>query len=259
MRERDIAGRLAGKVAFVTGAASGLGRAMASVFVREGARVSIADIAVEAGGDAAQQLGSAARFVHLDVTSESAWERALGEAVREFGTLHVLVNNAGIGTLGDVERTSFEDWRQVQSVNLDGVFLGCKHAIPRIAAAGGGSIINMSSVAGLIGVHNMAAYCASKGGVRLLTKSVAMHCARRRYGIRCNSIHPVYVATPMVDRMLASSRDPEGLREALAQAIPLGRLGEPADVAEMALYLASNESALVTGAEFVIDGGLSAM
>ena len=252
-------GRLADKIAFITGAASGLGRAMATTFVREGARVAIADIAEESGAAAAREHGPSALFIRHDVTSEQSWERALDEAGRHFGALHILVNNAGIGTLGDIERTSFEDWRSVQSVNLDGVFLGCKHAIPRIAAAGGGSIINMSSVAGLIGVHNMAAYCSSKGGVRLLTKSVAMHCARRRYGIRCNSIHPVYIATPMVDRMVASARDPEALRHALAEAIPLGRIGTPEDVAAMAVYLASDESSLVTGAEFVIDGGLSAM
>lgn len=232
---------------------------MARAFVREGARVAIADIAEKDGAAVAQELGSAALFIRHDVTSEPEWKTALEAAVRRFGSLHILVNNAGIGTLGDVERTSLEDWRQVQSVNLDGVFLGCKHAIPHIAAAGGGSIINMSSVAGLIGVHNMAAYCASKGGVRLLTKSVAMHCARRKYGIRCNSIHPVFIATPMVDRMVATARDPDALRQSLAEAIPLGRIGEPEDVAAMAVYLASNESSLVTGAEFVIDGGLSAM
>ena len=254
-----MTGRLAGKIAFITGAASGLGRAMATAFVREGARVAIGDIAEEGGSAAARELGAAALFLRHDVTSEPAWENALAEAVRHFGALHILVNNAGVGTLGDVERTSLEDWRSVQSVNLDGVFLGCKHAIRHIAAAGGGSIINMSSVAGLIGVHNMAAYCASKGGVRLLTKSVAMHCARRRYGIRCNSIHPVFIATPMVDRMVATARDPEALRQALADAIPLGRIGAPEDVAAMAVYLASDESSLVTGAEFAIDGGLSAM
>ena len=254
-----MADRLAGKVAFVTGAASGLGRAIAEAFVREGARVAIADVAEPPGAALARELGRAALFIHHDVTSEPGWVQALGEAARHFGALHILVNNAGIGTLGDVEHTSLEDWRQVQSVNLDGVFLGCKHAIAHLAAAGGGSIINMSSVAGLIGVHNMAAYCASKGGVRLLTKSVAMHCARRRYGIRCNSIHPVFIATPMVDRMLATARDPAALRQALAGAIPLGRIGEPAEVAAMAVFLASDESSLVTGAEFVIDGGLSAM
>src|SRR5215469_5682935 len=157
-----MTGRLAGKISFITGAASGLGRAMAAAFVREGARVAIADVAEEGGSAVARELGPSAIFVRHAVTSEPAWESTLAQAVRHFGALHILVNNAGVGTLGDVERTSLEDWRSVQSVNLDGVFLGCKHAIRHIAAAGGGSIINMSSVAGLIGVHNMAAYCAAR-------------------------------------------------------------------------------------------------
>jgi len=251
-------GRLKGKTGFITGGASGLGRAIATTFVREGATVAIADID-KAGGEAtARELGDAAIFREHDVTQEPSWERALPAAVARLGALHILVNNAGIDVLGDVERTSLADWRRVHAVNLDGVFLGCKHGIRHLAASGGGAILNMSSVAGLIGVHNMAAYCASKGGVRLLTKSVALHCARRKYAIRCNSIHPVYIATPMVDRMVATSRDPERLRQALADAIPLGRIGTPEDVAAMAVYLASDESTLVTGAEFVIDGGLSA-
>jgi len=251
--------RLQGKCAFVTGAASGLGRAIADVFVAEGAKVALADIDRERGVAAARALGAAAHFIAHDVTEEIAWEKNLAAAVRQLGGLHILVNNAGVGTLGNVEDTTLEAWRSVHRVNLDGVFLGCKHAIKHIAASGGGAIINMSSVAGLIGVPNMAAYCSSKGGVRLLTKSVAMHCARRRYQIRCNSIHPVYIQTPMVEAMLNSSRDPGALKDALAHAIPLGRLGQPEEVAALAVYLASDESKLVTGAEFAIDGGLTAM
>jgi 3(or 17)beta-hydroxysteroid dehydrogenase len=178
--------------------------------------------------------------------------------VRVFGHLDTLVNNAGIGTRGTVETTTLAEWRRIHAVNLDGPFLGSKHAIPLIAKAGGGAIINISSVAGLIGARDSAAYCASKGGLRLLTKSVALHCAHRRNGVRCNSIHPVYTDTPMVDQMVKAARDPEQMRAALAAMIPLGRLGTPDELAAMAVYLASDEARFVTGAEFVFDGGYTA-
>ena len=252
------AGRLAGKVALVTGAASGLGRAIAGRFAAEGARVVIADVDAAGGRAAAQAIGEPARFVEHDVTREASWTAALDAAQAAFGRLDVLVNNAGVATIGDVERTTLEEWRFVHAVNLDGTFLGCKHGIPRLRAAGGGAIINMSSIAGIIGVHNLAAYCSSKGAVRLLTKSVALRCARRKDNIRCNSIHPVYAATPMVDRMLASAPDPAGQREALEAMVPLGRLAQPQEVADVALFLASDDSRFITGAELVIDGGLTA-
>ena len=251
-------GRLTGKVALVTGAGSGLGRAIATRFVSEGARVAIADIDPAGGRAVADALGAAARFVEHDVTREASWTQALDATEAAFGRLDVLVNNAGVVTMGDVERTTLEEWRFVHAVNLDGTFLGCKHGIPRLRAAGGGSIINMSSIAGIIGVHNLAAYCSSKGAVRLLTKSVALRCARRGDNIRCNSIHPVYAATPMVERMLATARDPVGQREALEAMVPLGRLAQPEEVADVALFLASDESRFMTGAELVIDGGLTA-
>ncbi|MEJ0070255.1 MAG: glucose 1-dehydrogenase [Pseudomonadota bacterium] len=252
------AARLAGKVAFVTGAASGLGKAIAARFVQQGARVAIADIDATAGEAAAQALGAAARFVALDVTREDSWTAALDAAQDAFGRLDVLVNNAGVAVHGDVERTSLEQWRFVHAVNLDGTFLGCKYGIPLLRASGGGSIINMSSIAGLVGVHDLAAYCSSKGAVRLLTKSVALRCARRQDNIRCNSIHPVYADTPMVDRMLAGAPDSEKMRGALTGMVPLGRLVAPSEIADMALFLASDDSRFVTGAEFVIDGGLTA-
>jgi 3(or 17)beta-hydroxysteroid dehydrogenase len=251
-------GRLEGKAAFITGGASGLGRAMAMAFAAEGANVAVADIDRARGGEVAASIGKKALFLEHDVTSEEQWLANLAETARVFGRLDTLVNNAGIGVRGNVETTSLTDWRRVNAVNLDGPFLGCKHGIPLIAKAGGGAIINISSVAGLIGARDSAAYCASKGGVRLLTKSVALHCAHRRNGVRCNSIHPVYTDTPMVEQMLADSRQPEKMLEAMKSMIPLGRLGTPAELAAMAVYLASDEARFVTGAEFVFDGGYTA-
>jgi 3(or 17)beta-hydroxysteroid dehydrogenase len=253
-----MTGRLAGKSAFITGGASGLGRAMAIAFVGEGARVAIADIDRARGQDLATSLGAAALFLDHDVTKEEQWIANLAAAVRAFGHVDTLVNNAGIGTRGSVETTTLAEWRRIHAVNLDGPFLGCKHAIPLIAQAGGGAIINISSVAGLIGARDSAAYCASKGGVRLLTKSVALHCAHRKNGVRCNSIHPVYTDTPMVEQMLSEARQPERMRAAMESMIPLGRLGTPEELAAMAVYLVSDEARFVTGAEFVFDGGYTA-
>ncbi len=250
--------RLAGKAAFITGGASGLGRAMAIAFAAEGARVAIADIDAAKGQETATAIGAAALFLRHDVTSEEQWVANLAAAAKAFGHLDTLVNNAGVGTRGNVETTTLEEWRWVNAVNLDGPFLGCKHAIAYIAKAGGGAIVNISSVAGLIGARDSAAYCASKGGVRLLTKSVALHCAHRKNGVRCNSIHPVYTDTPMVDQMLATSRQPEKMRQALMDMIPVGRMGTPKELAAMAVYLVSDESRFVTGAEFVFDGGYTA-
>lgn len=253
-----MAGRLQGKAAFITGGASGLGAAMAEAFAAEGARVAIADIDRGRGEALAKRLGERALFLAHDVTSEEQWIAHLAAASRHFGHLDTLVNNAGIGTRGTVESETLEGWRRVHAVNLEGPFLGCKHAIPLIAKAGGGAIINISSVAGLIGARDSAAYCASKGGVRLLTKSVAMHCAHRKNGVRCNSIHPVYTDTPMVEQMLADSHQPEKMLAAMKAMIPLGRLGTPQELAAMAVYLVSDEASFVTGAEFVFDGGYTA-
>ncbi len=250
--------RLAGKSAFVTGAASGLGRAIARRFAEEGARVAIADRDEPGGRQVAGEIGSAALFLAHDVTSEEDWIANLGRAAAAFGRLDIIVNNAGIGPVGTIEKTSLEEWRRVHAVNLDGVFLGCKHGIAQLRAAGGGAIINMSSVAGLMGTPTLAAYGSSKGAVWQLTKSVALYCAARRDNIRCNSIHPAFTATPMVEAMIAASKAPERTRWALEQQIPLGRLGEAEEVAALALYLASDEARFVTGGEFVIDGGITA-
>ncbi len=251
-------GRVQDKVAVVTGAASGIGYATAKLLVEEGATVVLTDIAVDAGERVAAVLGPRASFRILDVTDETQWAAILEETVQRFGRIDILVNNAGILSLTDVEATTIAEWRRVHAVNLDGPFLGCKHAVGVMKASGGGSIVNVSSIAGMVGHHSMPAYCSSKGGLRLLTKSVALHCARQGYGIRCNSVHPSFAATPMVDSMIGVARDPAKMRERLTHAAPLGRLAEAVDVARTILFLASDESGFTTGAEFVVDGGATA-
>ena len=252
-------GRVQGKVALITGGASGIGLATAELMAQEGAKIVIADIDRAAAERAVARLGTAASFHLLDVTREEHWIAATDTVVREHGRLDILVNNAGIALLKDVELTTLEEWRGLMQINLDGVFLGCKHAVRVMKERGGGSIVNLSSVAGLIGHPQLAAYCASKGGVRLLTKSVALHCARRGYDIRCNSVHPSFAATPMLEGMLDIARDREKMRASLANAAPLGRVAQPDEVARTILFLASDESSFTTGAEMTVDGGLTAM
>jgi NAD(P)-dependent dehydrogenase (short-subunit alcohol dehydrogenase family) len=251
-------GRVQDKVALITGGASGIGFATAELMAQEGGKVVIGDIDRAAAERAAARLGAAASFQALDVTREEDWIATTDAIVRDHGQVDILVNNAGIALSQDFETTTLDDWRRLMAVNLDGVFLGCKHAVRVMKDRGGGAIVNLSSVAGLIGDPRLAAYCASKGGVRLLTKSVALHCARRGYNIRCNSVHPSFVETPMLDAMLARSHDPANARAGYAAAAPLGRIAQPSDVARMILFLASDESAFSTGAEFVVDGGLTA-
>jgi 3(or 17)beta-hydroxysteroid dehydrogenase len=254
--------RVEGKVALVTGAAGGLGSASARLLAREGARVVVTDRKErEAEGTAlAQSLGDGAGlFVPLDVTREADWEKAMERTLAHFGRLDVLLNNAGMGIPKDIESISLDEWRLVHAVNLDGVFLGCRYGIRAMRQCEAkGSIINVSSVAGLLGVPTIIAYGSAKGAVRMLTKSVAMHCAHKGYGIRCNSIHPTFIETDMVDALAKSSGDPAKARAYMARSIPLGRLGEPDDFAYAVLYLASDESKLMTGSEFVLDGGATA-
>lgn len=256
-----MTGRLANKLALVTGAASGLGLAMSRRFVAEGARVLMTDIDQAALARAAADLGQP-HCAH-DVTDEGAWQKAVAAAITEMGGLHILVNNAGIGTPGTPEDTSLADWRRVHAIDLDGVFLGCKHAIPAIrattAADGGrGSILNISSIAGIIASGRMAAYNSAKAAVRHLTKSVALHCAGQGDRITCNSLHPAFIDTPILDNFAGLGVSREAVTAKLGRQIPLGTVGEPDDVAFAAVYLCSDEAKFVTGAELYIDGGISA-
>jgi len=251
-------GRVRDKVALVTGGASGIGFAAAKLFADEGATVIVADRDAAASTAAVSELGQRARFHRLDVTREDQWVAVADAVVRDFGRIDILVNSAGVVLFKDIEATTLEEWRDLMAVNLDGTFLGCKHAVRVMKERGGGAIVNMSSVAGMIGHGSLAAYCASKGGVRLLTKSVALHCARKGYNIRCNSVHPSFAETPMLQGMIASARNPEKLAAGVASAAPLGRLAQPIEIARTMLFLASDESAFTTGAEFVVDGGLTA-
>jgi NAD(P)-dependent dehydrogenase (short-subunit alcohol dehydrogenase family) len=251
-------GRVDGKVALITGGASGIGLATARLFLDEGAKLVLTDRDKSAVEAALAALGNAAGFHLLDVTREDDWIAVTDAAVAEFGRLDILVNSAGVALLRDIETTTLDEWRALMAVNLDGTFLGCKHAVRVMKERGGGSIVNMSSVAGLIGSGNLAAYSASKGGVRLLTKSVALHCARKGYNIRCNSVHPSFVETPMLRAMIAAGRDPAKMEANYTGAAPLGRLAQPIEVARAILFLASDESAFTTGAELVVDGGLTA-
>ena len=250
-------GRLAGKAALVTGGASGIGLATARRFVAEGARVAVTDRDEEIGAAAARELGADAFFIRHDVTSEADWAAAMQECVSRLGAVDILVNSAGIFRFGNVEETTLEEWRQTIAINLDGTFLGCREAV-RTMRERGGSIVNLSSVSGLVGDPDNAAYDASKGGVRLLTKSVALYCARQGYGIRCNSVHPGGIDTPMVRSYFAARPDPAAEEREWLRHSAIGRLGRPEEIASLILYLASDEAGFVTGAEFTIDGGSTA-
>lgn len=249
--------RLKDKTALITGAASGLGAAMAALFVREGAHVAVTDISEAEGRATANRLGAAAAFWRLDVTDEQQWETVMAEVLRRFGKLDVVVNNAGISEPANVEDETLAHWRRTMAINADSVFLGTKHGVRAMKDTGGGSIINISSALGIKAGSVYAAYCASKAAVRLLTKAAALHCAERHYNIRCNTIHPGAIRTPMMERYLEAAADPDAAYRAFAAAHPLGRVGEPDDIAYAALYLASDEAKFVTGEELCVDGGLA--
>ncbi|KRB41616.1 MAG: SDR family oxidoreductase [Pseudomonadota bacterium] len=258
-----MAGRVAGKKAFITGGAQGLGAAMARKLADEGAKVSVADINHEGAKAVAAEINAAcgegvAFAFPLDVTKEDQWIYALEEADAAMGGISVLINNAGISRAGNIEQLSYEDWKLVMSVNVDSVFLGTKHALKYMRDHQPGSIINISSIAGLIAAHNSPVYNASKAGVWLLSKGIALHCAKQGLDIRSNSIHPTFIDTPILDP-LRQQFGTEVAHGKLARQIPLGHIGEPEDIANAALYLASDESKFMTGAELKLDGGISAM
>ena len=249
-------GRLEGKVALISGGARGQGAVEAKLFAKEGCKVVLGDLLDDEGRRVEaeiQELGGEATYIHLDVTDEDEWTRAVEATLTAYGKLDILVNNAGIVMLEGVEDTTEEGWDRVMSVNSTGVFLGSKHAIPAMRQAGGGSIVNISSTAGLIGGRNGAtAYAASKGAVRLLTKATAIQYAGE--GIRCNSVHPGPIDTDMLDKVLAA---PGKRAESIAR-VPLGRTGTAEEVAYGVLFLASDEASFMTGSELVIDGGVTA-
>ena len=248
--------RLAGKVIVVSGGASGIGAACARACAAEGATVVIADIDGSNGARVAAGLGDSASFVELDVAHEDQWEQALDGVLAASGRLDGLLNAAGIGAANDsLEGASPAVWDRVLRVNLDGTFLGCKHAVRRMKLNGGGSIVNIASILAMVGAGDSIAYCASKGGVRLLTQSAALHCAEQGYAIRCNSICPGYINTPMT----AGYFDDPAQRRAYEKRHLLNRIGEADEIAPIVLYLLADESAYVTGAEFTIDGGYTAI
>ena len=247
--------RLKNKVGLISGAAQGLGKEMAKAMISQGADIIITDINEGALEKTSKELSC--KYFLLDVTKEDQWKDVIKKIKKDFGSLNILVNNAGIAGGGDVENTDLESWHQVHSVNLDSVFLGCKYSLPLMRDSGNGSIINISSMSGIVASHNTSAYNSSKAAVRHLSKSVALHCAKSTNLVRCNSIHPVFTRTAMVQSMIDSLPD-RNIEEKLVKQIPIRKLAEPIDIANAAVFLASDESSFITGTELVIDGGLSA-
>lgn len=250
--------RLKGKTAIITGAGSGMGRATALLFAAEGAKVVLTDIDEAAVQAVAGEIGAAARALRQDVADEARWPEIVAAATGAFGSLHILVNNAGSALEGSPESATLDVWRRVHAVNVEGVFLGTRAAIPAIRASGGGSIVNIASRAAIRAAPTyLAAYGSSKGAVREYTMTVAVHCARSGYNIRCNSINPGAIDTPMLQASFDQADDPAARKRMITGRTPLGRMGRPIDIAYAALYLASDESDYVTGTELTVDGGVS--
>ena len=253
--------RLANKVTMVTGAGSGLGEATAKRFARAGAHVLVTDIDGGAAERVAQEIctsGGSAASRTQDVTEEAAWDSIMEQVIASHGRLDVLVNNAGVVIPGNVEEATLDEWRKTQAVNLDAVFMGTRAAV-KTMKENGGSIINISSIEGIVGDPNTAAYNASKGGVRIFTKSAALHCAAQGYGIRVNSVHPGFILTPMVEKGFTqlNADEAQEMMDRVSAEIPLGAMGDPIDIANGCLFLASDESTYMTGSELVIDGGFT--
>ncbi|MCM0582550.1 glucose 1-dehydrogenase [Weissella diestrammenae] len=248
-----MTGRLTGKVAIVTGGTLGIGLAVATQFVAEGAKVVITGRRANVGEEAVASIGGpeVIRFVQHDAADEAGWIDLFEQTIAWFGHVDTVVNNAGIAIGKNIEETTFDDWKLLQSINSDGVFLGTKYGVQYMKnQPGGASIINMSSIEGFVGDPNLTAYNHSKGGVRIMSKSAALHCALNDYNLRVNTVHPGYIKTPLVGNL-------EGAEEAQSQRTqtPVGHIGEPNDIAYICVYLASEESKYATGAEFVVDGG----
>src|SRR5712691_4292153 len=254
-------GQVDGKIAIVTGGASGIGAACAATLAREGARVVISDIDDARGTALAATIAAAghdAIYLTHDVTDEGSWQRLIGGVERRYGRLDILVANAGIGIMApSIVDMSLADWRRQTAVNLDGVFLSVKYCIPLMRKSGGGSIVMTSSIAGLRGSATLAGYCATKGGVRLFAKAIAMECASRGDGIRVNSVHPGIIDTPIWGKLSGGRNAPIDIDEYGRRGAPLGRVGKPQDIANGVLFLASDASSYITGTELVIDGGIT--
>ena len=259
------AGRVEGKVALVSGSASGLGRATAIRLAEEGAKVMVTDWEDKGGNETVELIrnaGNEASYMHHDVSSEEEWEAVIAHIEQTYGQLDVLVNNAAVIIAKSIKDTSLKDWQGQNSIALDGVFLGVKYGSASMEKSGGGSIINISSIAGIIGLDRSAAYCAAKGGVRLLTKAAAAEFARMKNNVRVNSVHPGVIRTPGVEstiRKYGGTNKENKVRERFEAMSPLGELGEPTDIANGVLYLASDESKYMHGAELVIDAGYSSV
>ena len=255
-------GRVENKAAIITGAASGLGFAAAQKLMDEGAKVLLTDINEDVINSMPERLSNYSEtqfqtMVH-DVANEESWINVIENAENQFGKINILVNSAGISLGADVVSTDFEIWKKVHQVNLDSVFLGCKYAVPIMSKSGQGSIINLSSISGIVAGWNTAAYNSSKAGVRLLSKSVALYCAKKGYDVRCNSVHPAFVDTPILDPLKQAFGEENAVAK-LSRQIPMNKIGDTDDVSYAILYLASDESKFMTGTEIVLDGGLSAM
>jgi 3(or 17)beta-hydroxysteroid dehydrogenase len=248
-------GRVENKVAIVTGAASGVGKEDALLLAREGAKVVLTDLNEKDGAALAAQIGERAMFLKHDIASEDDWKNVVAQTEEKFGALNILVNNAAILIQGSIEDTTLETWQKVQRVNSDGYFLGCKYGYAAMKKAGGGSIVNMSSMAAIGGVTSFCAYAASKGAVAALTRSVAAHSRYHHIPIRCNSIHPDGIKTPMVFNLPRDPKKPSTVREGNDPKRLMARFCEPADIANLVLFLASDESRFINGAEYRIDNG----